>query len=419
MEGRARSTGSLGEAVKVAVYSLRGHKLRSFLTLLGIIVATTTLIGVISLVEGMDRYIAENIADMGSNVFLVQRFPIIGDNNPKKWLELRRRNPPLSEEEFEFLKEKAKLPREVGLDSGANRRIDAKFGGETVNEVRVRGVTANMVSIEPLRVATGRYISENDNLRRLMVCFIGHDLKVKFFPNVDPLGKVIDIEGRPFEVVGVAVAQGSVFGQSQDNFALIPIDTLFKMYGRRSWMAYHIAASGPEVMEQTKDEVRMLLRAVRHLKPGQDDTFGLFAADSIMELWDRLTGALAATMVGVVSVFMVVGGVVVMNIMLAAVTERTHEIGIRKSVGARRLDILMQFLVEAAVLSACGGFLGTLVAWIVAILVRNFTPVPMVMPYYAAFLAVGLSATVGLFFGIYPAHRASKLDPIEALRAEN
>jgi len=413
-----RSSAAFGEAVRVALQSLRGHKLRSFLTLLGIIVATTTLIGVIAVIEGMDEYIATRIADMGSNVFIVQRFPIIGDNNPKKWLELRRRNPPLNEEEYEFLHEKATLARDLGMDSGTNRRHDAKYGAEIVNDVRLRGVTPNMINIEPLKVAAGRYISESDNARRLPVTFIGYDLKDKFFPNVDPVGKVVNIENRPFEVIGVAEAKGSVFGQSQDNFALIPIETLFKMYGRQQGKSYHVAARGAETMEQTKDQVRMLLRAFRHLRPGQDDTFGLFAAESIMELWDRLTGTLAATMVGIVSVFMVVGGVVVMNIMLAAVTERTHEIGLRKSVGARRFDILMQFLVESAVLSACGGLIGTVTAWTAAVAVRNLTVVPMAVPYYAVFLAVGISATVGLFFGIYPAHRASKLDPIEALRAE-
>src|SRR5713226_820606 len=383
MTARTRSSAAFAEAVKVALHSLQGHKLRSFLTLLGIIVATTTLIGVISLIEGMDRYIATNIADMGSNVFLVQRFPIVGDMPTKKWIEMRRRNPPLSEEEYEFLTEKASLPREIGLDSGANRRVDAKFTAVTVEDIRLRGVTPNMVNIEPLKVAAGRYISESDNNRHLPVAFIGNDLREAFFPNVDPIGKIIDVEERPFEVVGVAVAQGSVFGQSQDKFVLIPIQTLFKMYGRRSWMSYHIAATGPEAMEQTKDQIRMLLRAYRHLRPGQDDTFGLFAADSIMALWSQLTGTLAATMVGVVSVFMVVGGVVIMNIMLAAVTERTHEIGVRKSLGARRADILQQFLVEAAVLAACGGLTGTLTAWVVAVLIRNFTPVPMAMPFYA------------------------------------
>ncbi len=419
MKRPVQATATLGEAIQGALRSLHSHKLRSALTLVGIIIATTTLIGVISLIEGMDRYIAENIADMGSNVFLVERFPIIGDRDPKKWMELRRRNPPLREEEYEYLKEGLTLAREVGLSAGAGGRLEAKYAGEKVSDVRLRGVTSNMVNIEPLKVAQGRYISPSDRTRRLAVAVIGHDLKEKFFPNVDPVGKVIDINERPFEVIGVAEAQGSVFGQSQDKFALIPIDTLFKMWGRRNGMTYHVACGGPETVEQTKDQARMLLRAWRHLKPGEDDTFGVFAAESVMELWDRLTRALAGTMVGIVSVFMLVGGVVVMNIMLAAVTERTHEIGVRKSVGARRRDILAQFLVEAAVLSACGGLIGTGLAWLAAVLVRNLTPVPMSMPYYAVFLAVGLSAGVGLFFGIYPAHRASRLDPIEALRAEN
>lgn len=418
MKTQTRSSAAFVEAVRAALHSLQGHKLRSFLTLLGIIVATTTLIGVISLIEGMNVYIATHIADLGTNVFLIQRFPIVGDMPTKKWIEMQRRNPQLSQEEYEFLKEKVTLARDVGLDAGPGRRIDAQYGDVTVTDIRLRGVTPNMVNIEPLRVAAGRYISEPDNARRLRVAFIGNDLKEAFFPNVDPIGKIFTIEGRQFEVIGVAESQGSVFGQSQDKFVLIPIETLFKMYGRASWMSYHFAASGPETMEQTKDQARMMVRAYRHLKPGQEDTFALFAADSVMALWNQLTGTLAATMVGVVSVFMVVGGVVIMNIMLAAVTERTHEIGIRKSVGARRRDILQQFLVEAAVLAACGGLLGTACAWIAALLVRAFTPVPMSMPYYAVFLAVGISAGVGLFFGIYPASRASKLDPIEALRAE-
>jgi len=411
------SRAALGESVSVALHSLAAHKLRSFLTLLGIIVATTTLIGVIALIEGMDRYIATTIiAEMGSNVFVVERFPIMGDMSPKKFLELRRRNPPLSEEEYQFLKEHLTLAQDVGLQS--SRGVDTQYKDEKIEGTQLRGATPNMVNIETLRVSSGRYPSESDNARRMAVALIGNDLKDKFFPTVDPVGKTIDIEGRPFEVVGVAQAQGSIFGESRDNFAVIPMDTFMKMYGRHTWKSYRVAAAGPEVMEQTQDQARMLLRAYRHVKPGQDDTFGLFAAESILELWDRMTRALAATMVGVVSVFMVVGGVVIMNIMLAVVTERTHEIGVRKAMGARRSDILRQFLVESAVLSGCGGLLGTVGAWLAGILVRALTPVPMAMPYYAVFLAVGISATVGLFFGIYPAHRASKLDPIEALRAE-
>jgi putative ABC transport system permease protein len=216
----------------------------------------------------------------------------------------------------------------------------------------------------------------------------------------------------------VAKAKGSVFGQSQDNYVVIPIDTYFKIWGSHSGMNFSGIAIDHEHLMQAQEETRMLLRAYRHLGPKDDDTFSMLTSDALLDFWNQLTGAIAATAVAVVSVFMVVGGVVIMNIMLAVVTERTHEIGIRKSVGARRQDILNQFLVESSMLSAIGGVMGVSLAWIVAVLVRNLTPVPMAVPVTAVIVGVALSATVGLFFGIYPAQRAAKLDPIEALRAE-
>ena len=222
----------------------------------------------------------------------------------------------------------------------------------------------------------------------------------------------------PFEVVGVAKAKGSVFGQSQDNFLIIPIETYFKIWGARNGMGFAATALDHDHLAQAQEEARMLLRAYRHLRPKEDDTFSMLTSDALLDFWNQLTGAIAATAVGVVSVFMVVGGVVIMNIMLAVVTERTHEIGIRKSVGARRRDILNQFLVESSMLSASGGVIGVMIAWIVAVLVRSFTPVPMAVPVTAVVVGVTLSAVVGLFFGIYPAQRAAQLDPIEALRAE-
>jgi putative ABC transport system permease protein len=247
---------------------------------------------------------------------------------------------------------------------------------------------------------------------------IGNDLKEKFFPNVDAVGKVVKLDGRPFEVVGVAKKQGSVFGQSLDNFVMVPIETSFKMYGSRQGISYMAQALTQGHLIRAQDEIRMLLRAYRHLLPGADDNFMIFGSDSLVAAWNRLTGAIAATAVAVVSVFMVVGGVVIMNIMLAVVTERTHEIGIRKSVGARRTDILYQFLVESATLASAGGAVGVAAASLVAVLVRNFTPIPMDVPMTAVALGVGMSAAVGLFFGIYPAQRAARLDPIEALRME-
>jgi len=241
---------------------------------------------------------------------------------------------------------------------------------------------------------------------------------VKFFEGKDPLGKTITVEGNPYEVVGVAKTLGSVFGNSMDNFVMIPIESYFKTYGSRMGLAMVGKAADQTKLAEAQDEVRVLLRSYRHLGPGKDDNFSIFASETIVGLWEQLTATIAGMAVGIVSVFMVVGGIVIMNIMLAVVTERTHEIGIRKSLGARRRDILNQYLVESATLSATGGLAGVLIAWLLATAVRTFTSVPMALPYTSIFIGVGLSATVGLFFGISPARQASRLDPIVALRAE-
>jgi len=411
-----QSQASFWEAVSVAAGSLRSSKLRSFLTLLGIILATTTLIAVMSIIRGMDVYIAENVADMGVDGFRIRRLVMIGQFDPKKYLEMLRKNPQLTVDEYEFIKSRVKLVRELGMQSSSNSPVHS--GQERIERVEMIGVTSNMGVISSVQVAQGRFISDSDDQRRTMVAFIGTDLKDKFFPTVDPVGKTVFIRGRPFEVVGVAKQQGSVFGQSRDNFVMVPIQTYFKMNGSRYGIGFNALALDRNHLEQAQDEVRSLMRAWRHQRPKEEDKFGMFSSDSLVAVWDMLTGAIAATAVAVVSVFMVVGGVVIMNIMLAVVTERTHEIGIRKSVGARRKDILNQFLVESSMLAGAGGLVGVLIAWAVTITVRNTTPVPMSMPPTAIFLGVGLSTVVGLFFGIYPAQRAAKLDPIEALRVE-
>jgi len=400
----------------VAAASLASSKLRSFLTLLGIILATTTLIAVMSVIHGMDVYIAETVSDMGVDGFRVDRFPVMGQFDPKKFVEMLKKNPELSPEEFEFLRSKASLVSALGMQSG--RRVNVHCGAEQIEEVQLAGVSANMGVLTNTRTALGRFLAESDDRRRLPVAFIGNDIKEKCFPATDPIGKTVHLAGRPFEVIGVAKAQGNVFGQSRDNFVMIPIQTFFKMYGARQGLRYAAKATAPEYLYQAQDEIRMLVRAWRHLRPGQEDNFGIFSSDSLVARWNQLTGAIAATAVAVVSVFMVVGGVVIMNIMMAVVTERTHEIGIRKSVGARQRDILNQFLVESSMLAAAGGLIGVLLAWIVSALVRNLTPVPSAIPAYAVVVGVGLSAGVGLFFGMYPARTAARLDPIAALRYE-
>ncbi|MFN7920067.1 MAG: ABC transporter permease [Bryobacteraceae bacterium] len=409
-------TASFGEAVRLALASLRGAKLRSFLTLLGIILATTTLIAVMSVIHGMDVYIAQNVSDMGADGFRVVRMAFIGNWDPKKFLELQRKNPLLNRDEYYFLKDRAQLSKDVGMQNF--RRVNTSFENERLMGVQLRGCTANMAGISNTQIAAGRFFTETENQRHMAVAFIGNDLKDSFFPNVDPTGKQIKLDGRPFTVVGVAKRQGSAFGNSLDNFVMIPIETAFKIYGARVDIGYMAQSRQQNMLMQAQDEIRMLLRAYRHLRPDQEDNFAIVSSDSLVAAWDRLTAAIAATALGVVSVFLVVGGVVIMNIMLAVVTERTQEIGIRKSVGARRRDILYQFLVESSVLAATGGLMGVTLAALIAALVRTFTPVPMAMPMTAVAVGVGLSAITGLFFGIYPAQRAAKLDPIEALRVE-
>ena len=408
-----RSNASLAEAVSVAAGSLRGSKLRSFLTLLGIILATTTLIAVMAVIHGMDVYIAQQVSDMGGDGFRIVRLAMLGDYNPKKYLELLRRNPKLKRDEYEFLKSKVTMCREMGMEG--YQRVQLHYQKQKADAVLVRGVTGNMAAIANIQVTMGRFFTDTDIERRQAVVFIGSEVKDLFFPTGNPIGRMLDLQGRPFEVVGVAKTQGSVFGQSRDNFVMIPISSFFKMFGTQIDVNYFGVAIDHLHMYQAQDEVRALLRGYRHLRPNQEDNFAVVGSDSLTEMWDKLTGAIAATAVAIVSVFMVVGGVVIMNIML---TERTHEIGIRKSVGARQRDILGQFLVESSMLSGAGGVIGVLIAWGLAVLVRSATPVPMAVPPFAVLLAVVMSSSVGLFFGIYPARRAARLDPIQALRAE-
>ena len=409
------SHASFWEAVRGAMQSLRSSKLRSFLTLLGIILATTTLIAVMSVISGMNVYIAQNVSDMGADGYRVTRI-VMMQWDPKKYLEMERRNPQLKPEEYKFLREHATLTKDIGLVS--SRSITVHSGKEVAENVELMGATPNLGIILNFDAVEGSFLTETEDTRRMNVAFIGNDIKTKFFPDGNAVGQTLSLEGLPFQVVGVAKAKGSVFGQSQDNFIIIPDQTLAKIWGTHNGIDYCATAVDHEHLVQAQDEARMLLRVYRHLGPKDDDTFSMLTSDALVSFWNQLTGAIAATAVGVVSVFMVVGGVVIMNIMLAVVTERTHEIGIRKSVGARSRDILNQFLVESAMLAGIGGLIGVLTAWVVAMAVRSFTPVPMSVPISAVIIGVALSAVVGLFFGIYPAQRAARLDPIEALRVE-
>ncbi|HJY88203.1 MAG TPA: ABC transporter permease [Candidatus Acidoferrales bacterium] len=405
---------ALGETMRMALDTLRAHKLRSFLTLLGVILAVATLVAVVSVVEGLNRYVSDRVANLGANVFLLDRFGII--TSFEDFVKAQRR-PVLTPEDYEGLKDRLQLAQQVAALDGTD--LDVRYGNELFENARVQGVTPNFAEVRSLGVAAGRFLTEADDLHRSPVCFLGNDLVEKFFPHVDPIGKSIRAGTHVFEVVGVATPVGSIFGVTQDNFVLVPFGTFEKTWHTpRSSLTIFVQAHGAELMEAAQDEARLVMRARRHVPYDASDNFGIIAPSSITGLWQELTGNIFALAVWLTAVFLVVGGVVIMNIMLASVTERTREIGIRKSLGARRRHIIMQFLVEAAALAALGGFVGILLALGIEQVVRALTPMPISTPARAIILGLLLSTSVGLFFGIYPAVRASRLDPIEALRTE-
>lgn len=405
---------SIREPVGMALDTMRAHKMHSFLTLLGIILSVSTLIVVISLISGVNRYIQDRVANLGSNAFIVTRFPIITETT--EYVKALRRNKLVTWDDYESLHDNLKLPRRIGAQVETSARV--RFGTQTVEQTNIRGVTASMGDIDVEQPAAGRYITEIDNQYRSNVTMIGNDIATTLFPGLDPIGRELLIDGRPFTIVGVAKPIGSVMGQSQDNFAYIPIQTYLAIYGARQGIDIYVQARGAEWMDRTQDEARALMRARRHLSPDAKDGFGILDSASLMDLWKQLTGVIAMAMVGIVSVFLVIGGVVIMNVMLASVTDRTREIGIRKAVGAKKQDILLQFLTESAFMAAMGGVIGVVIAYGIAGLVLAATSVPMHVPIVAVIIAELISAAVGMFFGVYPAQKAARLQPIEALRFE-
>jgi putative ABC transport system permease protein len=402
------------ETFRLALDALRAHKLRSFLTLLGVILAVATLVAVMSVVAGLNFYVADRVANLGANVYLVDRFGIITSQDA--WIKAQKR-PLVTLEEYQRLRESMKSAANVAATD--DHTMDVRSGNILLENTDLTGVTPNYAEIRNMNLAAGRFLTEGDDMHHAPVCFIGTDVVKKFFPTVDPIGKTIRAGTNTYEVVGVATEIGSAFGQSQDNYILLPFSTYYKDWHKQNdWLTIFVQAQNSEVMQASEDEARMLMRAWRHLPYDAPDNFAVFGSASIMALWNQITGNLFAVAVALTAVFLVVGGIVIMNIMLASVTERTREIGLRRSLGARKKHIVLQFMTESAVLAAVGGIMGLTLAYGLVALVRAVTPIPVKTPLSAVIISLSVSTAVGLFFGIYPAMRAAKLDPIEALRAD-
>jgi putative ABC transport system permease protein len=401
------------EAVYIALSSLRANRLRSLLTLLGIVIGVMAVIAVVSIISGLNDYVAGKIFNLGPDVITIQRTsPVISSID--EWVENQRRKN-LSLEDMVAIRTACGDCKTAG--AAVNARARVKFGREYVDS-QIQGNTAEVAAILGTELSGGRFLTEYDVDHARNVCIIGSDVVDNLFPFVDPIGKTLMIDDRPFEVVGIGTKQGTVLGQSRDNWALIPITLHQKMYGARRSITIYAKALDEKHLPAAESEVRLALRARRHLSYSMKDDFALNTNDNFLQIWANISRAFFAVTIGIASISLIVGGIVVMNIMLVSVTERTREIGIRKATGARRHDILIQFLVESATLALVGGILGILLGSSIALTISWLSPLPASIKWWAVALALGVSTSVGLFFGIYPATKAANLDPIVALRYE-
>ncbi|HEU4434560.1 MAG TPA: ABC transporter permease [Pyrinomonadaceae bacterium] len=407
------------ETLKLALAAIWAHKLRSALTLLGMVVGVTAFVVVVSLIAGFNRYVDEKIAGIGAKSFTVQRFnPLEDFKDTDTIAAAQRRNKELTLDDYEYLKERATLVDKIG----ARARVtpsEVKRGDQVLEDVFVSGATANCVDIENRDVADGRFIAEPENENGARVAYLGADIANKLFPG-SPIGQEITIRGLPYRVIGVEEAKGTVFGIPQDNFIIIPLKTYSVNYGgliRQRSLYFVATAKNDDLFNDAVEESRFLMRARRKLGPNEKDNFGIVTPDAITGLRDRLFGTIFIVAIAVPGIALVVGAIVIMNIMLVAVTERTKEIGIRKSLGARQMDILKQFLVEAATLALIGGAVGVFLAWVIGFVVSMFI-LPTYLSIFAIAGALGVSGGAGVASGIFPAWKAARLDPIEALRAD-
>ncbi|MGB9836899.1 MAG: ABC transporter permease [Candidatus Saccharicenans sp.] len=405
----------LHESLSMALSSLRSNKLRTFLTLLGVIIGVLTIIAVVSVIQGLNDYVYTKMSFYGANDFSVTKFsPFI--STIKEFNEQLKRKD-LTMNEVRLLRDKCKSCELVGASVSTTQTV--KYGRQTVKDVNVSGVTAvDHLIGSVLELESGRHFLQDDEDRSRFVCIIGADVAEKLFPGLNPLGRWIKVGSQNFEVIGVGKKKGKILGFSQDNYVRIPISTFLKIYGSRRTISINIHTSSPAAMEQAMEEVRTILRSARKRTFNQPDDFAFQTSETFIQFYKSATSGIYFAMIAISSIALLVGGIVIMNIMLVSVTERTKEIGIRMAIGARRKDILIQFLIESAILSGLGGLIGIFIGYLIARIVTATTSLPSKIDPVSVIVAILMSMLVGLFFGLYPANRAAKLNPVEALRSE-
>jgi len=406
---------TFAENLAIAGESIRVHKLRAALTVLGLTMGVATLITVMTIVQGANVYVEQKVANLGINVFQIARTPFAVIDFSAVIKALRNKN--ITVEHMEAVAATCRKCQYVGAQVSATMNLH--YRDKELQDTSIQGQTPNMSEIDTRALVAGRFFSEAEDRHAAAVCVIGDKLVEEFFPGVNPIGKSIRAAQAEFTIIGVYEKIGSVLGQDRDNFAVIPLSTFLRIRGSRQSLTLQIKASGGrQIFEEAQDEARLALRASRHIRMGQQEDFFIGTADSYITLWESISSGLFAVFVMVSSISAVVGGIVIMNVMLVAVTERTKEIGVRRAVGATQSDILRQFLTESVLQCVAGGLVGIAIGFGCALALRKFTAFPASVQIWVALLGVVLSSAIGIFFGIYPAMRAARLDPVVALRAD-
>lgn len=404
------------EASRISVDSIWSHKLRSFLTLLGIIIGVASVVTVGAAIEGLRDYVNSSLESaLGNNTIVIGR--ILRANSYEEYMELLRKNKPIR------LRDMLAVQQMCGdceaIAPMMNRTDDVKRSSHFYEQARINGVNEDLLKIQDIELEAGRFISDPDVSRAVPYAVIGIDIRDELFGSVDPIGKTIRIGGDKFTVIGIEAKKGSsLMGSSTDNSVYIPFTAYMKKYGTRQDINFRVKSPSNETFFYTRDEVRQILRVRHKLKPNQDDDFSILALTDIQEQIDRIINVITVVIIPVIFISMLIAAIVVMNIMLVTVTERTGEIGMRKAIGARRKDILLQFVVESAILAMIGGIIGVVLSYLVSFIVVAATPVPMFITLSYILFAVLSSALIGVLSGLYPAFKASKLDPIVALMRE-